>query len=515
MDSIANIKWLKLPENRLSIHDILVLFFGCEDISAAQQSFRDLRKVLGTEPESRYVWLGTGKSGKGEVDCYVVSSRKQAESIDGFGFTMQRCKDEPFGFLLLQAKTPSIDAFCQIKKSGDLQISPERLERLGSLHLIESPLVEPELGPIPEPLHPSTQMAMDKAIIPLEPMMTKWIGTITHGKRIETLKASVSMLKRERGIGLRGIRVCLLEVEVNSNLNGSDHWEKAYLYIDSSAYEKERQFKIRQGWIAFDDQSNMFYLPPNGDLNSIIDARLQRQSKTSFDRIGVADVLSMLFDAELKPQSSIGVLRESIAGLFLDIPRSTEPGSFDTKGGETIRGALWTRSSLLLGSEYSILRSDDVPFSFGRVHVKVPLFPEIYLEVDSYSPIDAGNRGLHSELYETAQRNLDKFGAKARVNWRVWTWEHAGTTYKLWAEFGGKLEYGGSIFVALINKDQRTVRVPYSDLSDADRNAIELGRIWDTYPRRILSSIGRRQPQNWASQSKKTIKTGRRASHNL
>ena len=58
-----------------------------------------------------------------------------------------------------------------------------------------------------------------------------------------------------------------------------DHWEAARILVDAEAYNDSSDFLIKQGWIAYGNKENVFEIPSNRNLETLVDFRLQLQHK--------------------------------------------------------------------------------------------------------------------------------------------------------------------------------------------------------------------------------------------
>lgn len=143
-------------------------------------------------------------------------------------------------------------------------------------------------------------------------MLETYHGTISLGKdHTETIRATIKSLGEEH-IENHVYRWNLADV-TTSRENGQDYREAARVLIDAAAYDDSGAFEIKQGWIAYGNKESVFEIPLDGNLESPVDIRLPLQRKLELNRIGVSDVLSMLFNAELGPTTKISQLRTLLA----------------------------------------------------------------------------------------------------------------------------------------------------------------------------------------------------------
>ncbi len=113
-----------LPEQRLSLHDFIALFFGDYTVSAATAAIRELRPNL-LKAGERNAWIESVQDGfGGGVACYVASSRKRDDDRETMGYMMARRKAEPFGIVSMEANIRSLRAKCAITVSGQAPVDP-------------------------------------------------------------------------------------------------------------------------------------------------------------------------------------------------------------------------------------------------------------------------------------------------------------------------------------------------------------------------------------------------------
>lgn len=498
-DHIASIAELDLPEKRISVQDFLTLFFGANNVTAASELIRNLRQDLAS-PGSRNAWLADVDNGTGPVSCYMVSSRQKTDPLDAYGYSMARRDDELYGFVQLEVRMPQIVATCMLKNQSK-QAWDDLLDHRIAVDKFRSAVINPEELPAKElrnnpeelqswelPNHSSiaSNYRFDLSVMPDEPSSVAWRGSIARGSRKEDLEVTASMLWQGE---VDGQKSRWLELEVESTLEGRIHWEGARLLVDSEAYDSRQKFKVLQGWVAFDEPGNVYLFPPNGDLGTLVDDRLQRQSATQFDRIGIVDVLAMLFDADLQPKSTIGTLRARLAGILAGADRTCiVEKRKNTKLG-FIECDVW-RPPILSLVQYEFFRNADVPFGFVAVSLQVPLTVDIGLEAYYHGPIDSTDDSIFGStkaLSDAVIKNQKRIKANDLPNWRVWNWTHKAVDYKVWAEFAGEIDPGINAanpkFVVLANAANKTIRVPYSDLSPEDRAFVDQGHVFASTPK--------------------------------
>ncbi|MCR9291094.1 MAG: serine/threonine protein kinase [bacterium] len=479
-DVVASIDGLQIPEQRLSVHDALALFFGADHFSAADEGVRKLRGEL-AKPGSRNAWLADIDDGTGPVSCYVVSSGKRGQSAGGLGYSIARRDDGVFGFVELGVELPTIKVTCMLKnqsheQQGRYDRDWTRISHLPDLVLSPADL-QKELEPIPQ-----TELSgkpFDLAVLPPEPATVEYHGTISRRGDSENLSIRLTMFGDSE---IRGRSVSWLEMQtVSTTAASGDHSEWARLAIDTAAYEGRQEIKLMEGWIAYGDRGNVYPIPANSDLSSLFDARIQRQTPDAFDRIGVVDAMSLLFAAELRPRSDFAKLRSSIAGLLTGRERKPRIESRSFKSFGEIEGEVWEQPA---GSPvpYEFFRSAEVPFGFVSATLKVPMLVQLGLELKTYGPAaEESIFGSAEELQNRISANQKFIESKRREGWRVWTWDHGGKVHKTWAEFAGVFEYSATKFVVLANSANQTIRVPYSELSAEDRQFADEGRGWAAY----------------------------------
>jgi serine/threonine protein kinase len=498
---------LPLPNRRLSVHDFISLFFGDESVSVAAEPIRQLRASL-SKSGTRNSWLEDFHANFGSQSCYVVGSRKRGDDTKSDGYSIIRSKSDnfnPFGFLKLEVNSPSLTANCVLKNAGETAIdstwSRQGVKRLRE-DVFVAKVISADVPALPEVKPPGeessikspwTKMPCDLAMIPEKPEFNTWIGNISIGSRkMESIEATARMLGSEVE---NGRKFLWIEVEVKSSMESAeDHWEAARVLIDADEYHERRKFVIKRGWVAFGNKDIVFRIPADLKLESLTDLRLVLDPQSQFDRIGVVDIFSMLFGADLKPKTSISSLRPIIAGLLAGRERTSESVEHKLKDGE-FKVERWS-SPILSPVKYSIMRSPEFPFGFVSVNLSIPLGKiEISLEVDSKrgqlpSDFSVSVFGSATQLESLVQKNGERYRSMERPDWRLWTWTRDSKTYKVWAEFGGLINpsttggvvnlSAGSRFVLLCKTTGNEVLVPLEYLSPFDHEYIQKGRVWDS-----------------------------------
>lgn len=548
-DLLVESSSVPLPARRLSTFDVLALVFG-QEIPAAGGAINAIR---GTLPNvgARKTSLQLLDFGRGEQQCFVVSSRDQYNDYKSPGFTMARLKND-FGFGLLQVNLPGTVEAIFLKKTGSLKrtgntavLTPDelqnrkeqlqrRLEQLrqnGSRTLAEKQVVPKpprrtgaaELVPAPwlkkwpkeigiaigsfvshraissedtnkKLALPFSSTKFDIALLPKEPSKQVFHGIIKlNPNHMEYLSVVVQSLGEET-IGGRLHR--WIDLEVISRFNEVDYSEFARVLIDTKEYEDSGDFLIKKGWIAFGARENVVAIPSDLNLDSIIDKRLRHQPKPEWNRIGAVDTLSMLFNAKLKPRTStICTLRDKFAGMLAGLKRApTYDKPFQHKSGEMLTCERWASPLSLPNLNYTFLRTAQMPFGFLEVTLNIDSI-SIQLDTESY-------RRLRPEEWSD-----DGFGTPAPEaeipNWQVWTWIYQGKTYKAWAEFGGKIQSNGLTDVILRDAEGIEIRVPLTYFSKEGQVLMNRGRHWGKKPFRDSNIPQWRNLANYDAATKK------------
>ncbi len=332
----------------------------------------------------------------------------------------------------------------------------------------------------------------DLAMMPKVPALTIWTGSISHGShRRESVILNARMLGTASAEG-REYR--WIELAISSSMEGHpDCWEAARLIVDAAAYDKDNVLSIKQGWIAYGDWENVFKIPDSGNLDEVVELRLQLQQQLQVDRVGVNDALSSLFNAELRPKTPISGLRAIINGILAGKERESVPETRSLRN-TTYVGECWkfpdhpAPNSLL---NYSFFRSPQVPFGFVSVNLTAGGI-NINLEVDRVAVAEKPGFSdsifpKSTELLEALNRNMARLPTDP--NWRVWAWTDNGKTYMTWAEFGGTLKRQTGLDVLLRNGEGTEICVPERLLRIKDQDFVRKGRHWVTFsdnPQRVL-----------------------------
>ncbi len=550
-DLLAENHSILLPKRRLSVQDVLSLFFG-QDVPAASKPINAARAGLPDFGEKNS-WIEPIFDASTSVPSLVISSRKRNEDKNINGWMMARRRNgpsNPFGFLKLEVKAKELRANCVIMNFGegepDVERTKRRIEALErkALNLSRpiattegtipeaTPPVDPKppvlklppsnkpprpdltglnksiadmafnfgmylgnpangkrmwqsndwesppiLHPNPPPTQPTppTDRWFDRAVVPKERAIQVYQGSISLGNEHTDIHATIKSLGEER-IENRVYR--WIEADVTTlRGNGPGNREAARVLIDAAVYDDAGNFVIKRGWIAYENMDVIFELPVDGTLESLVDLRLPFQRKVELNRIGVSDVLSMLFNADLKPRNAISGLRAKFAGALTGLNRGLgTPTDF-----KHLKCFKYESPIKIPNLHYSFLRSTEVPFGFVTATLTVESV-KINLEMESFRLLEPND--LPPSIFGTSEaliksQAIAKDLLRAFPNWRIWKWSHAGKTYKAWAEFGGTIDSPTGVDVLLRDKSEAEIRVPTKLLSDEDKKTLLKGRLWE------------------------------------
>jgi len=454
-----------LPEQRLSLHDFIALFFGDSSVRAATETIRVLRPDL-LKLGKRNAWIESIQDGfGGRVPCYVASSRMREDDRVTMGYMMASRKAEPFGFVMMEANMPSLKAICAVTISGPAKVDPNELVRA------KKDCINPEDWS-------SHNRFWHLAGLPLKEGETTWHGRIEIADDPEQLVVATA---RSLGtVTLNSQVYRWIEIEVSSTLARGDnkHWEAARLLVDEVQYRENGKFKAIRGWLSFGDKKTVFSLPENGNLTEIINERMMLFDSPNFERFSVIDAMAMLFDAEFEPPSTMSILRKMIFADRVGKPPKRTSVSMDLSSATPVQGELY-ESPNEIPVQYKIRRTSQVFFNLVDVTLEQEKRVKISLAIKNPAP---ANRLPPSS---TNPSTLDEWQVETQLrvkesikhNWRVWTWSHTGKNFKAWAEFNGtagagKIDERGKRDVFLKARNGREIRVPCIVLSDEDWNWI-------------------------------------------
>lgn len=479
-DVLKELAPFTLPQGRLSVQDMLVLYFGDNRIAAADEIITKLRAGL-SESGERNVWLERKELDKGIDECYVVSSRSRDQEDTEDGWRIARTRENPFEIAELQAKTQFLEAHCYTVSSGMAITNPDELRK--TLEDLATRKIDPAKLSKPHPF--------DQARIPDLPSSFSAGGTVTRGNQTETIEFTVSMLGIEE---VDGRKLHWLEVDLTTDPAVAGHREIARLLVDAAEYP-DGSLKLVQGWLAFDNGSTVLPVSTNGSLESVINARLKLAAAPHFNGIGVVDLMWMLFKVDFTPRSPIADLRGLIDRLIKNRVSTVEDVSFKKYG--NLKCVRYEPSAAkAMPVTYKIYRCSQVPFGIAAVDLVVPGV-SIHLKLESYTP--AGQRlrpflGSKEDVASLEKATAQQLLAREKPNWRVWTWNDPNKTYKVWAEFGGTVDSTKPVRKDVLLWDGlgKECRIAEALLSPADRDWVQLGRVWmdpkrpNGFPRRVL-----------------------------
>ncbi len=470
VDHLKEISFFTLPVGRVSVHDILVLFFGDNHIAAADETILKLRPSL-SESEKRNVWLEHHLLDSRMVECYVVaSSRSHDEASTAPWWRIARSRENPFEIVQLEVDTDFLTAVCTTTASRTESIPRDDLQQ--TLEELSSRAIDPATFPKPYPF--------DLAEIPDEPCSVTVDGEITRERLPEVIRFTASMLGTEQR---EGRTLHWLELDITSDPTGAAHREICRFLVDASDFPGTLQ--IEEGWLAYDNGTTVLPLPSGNQLEWIINARLQLSPNPHFQRTGVVDLMWMLFKSDFTPSSKLADLRRQIDSLVKD--RIGKPEKLSSKHA----GPLPCVRYEPLGGEpglvsYKLYRCKQIPFGFAKITLSYPGTINIHLTQDGFQaltePFKTSPLGSKENLANLERATLEKLSARAKINWRVWSWKDSGKEYKVWAEFGGVVESTKPARkdVLLWKEPGNERRIPYALFDAADKLWIDKGRFWQT-----------------------------------
>lgn len=475
-----------LPQTRISLHDFLVLFFGDETILAAHDSIKKLRPEMPNMGE-RHSWLDTIDAGKGPQECYVVSSKKRpADFSNGMpGFMMARNKQATFGFVELRVVSPILTANCVVKNAEIAKVDPSELQQQ---------LTKIRASAIPANAPPILVGRFDLATLPENGASATWSGRVTVGSGSpQTINATVKVLGNEIFDGKNG-RWIHLELDSRFDDALGSNWESAYLLIDEDAF-RNHKFQLLKGWIAAQDNANVFAIPSNLDIDALSDERIALLNQSGLKLLGTPEILSMLFNADFTPRSQLTLLRNQIGAAIGGGMRRVTLGQKTLKSGLSIKTQTWEppKNSNVA---YSFVRSKETPFEIVDAHLDLLLPIKVDIDFFLNSCEQTQEATPFAQNFNEAAWINKAQETKARVekvleepNWRVWEWSRQGKVLKVYAEFCGILEKNGAKLtlrrgnnetVLLKNRAGNLLQIPCNILSDDDRKFIDQGRFWKT-----------------------------------
>ncbi len=194
----------------------------------------------------------------------------------------------------------------------------------------------------------------------------------------------------------------------------------------------------------------------------------------------------MLFDAEFSPASHISILRKELGVDRIGLNPKRTAVSIVIGSAPPIPGELF-ESPKETEARYRIRRAPVVPFNLIDVILDRKPLASMSFQIEDY--IRRGNRpipqvlGSSFRLEDSAKQTSERVELSKITNWRVWSWEHEGRTFKAWAEYAGttgwmKENDRSKVHVLLRNRRGEELRVPSSALSDDDWNWARKGRTW-------------------------------------
>ncbi len=460
-----------MPEHRLSLHDFLALFFGDDSIRAATETIRELRPRLLTSG-NRNSWIESFQdSFGGGVPCYVASSRQRETDRQALGYLMARAKSEPFGFVRMEARMPSLRATCAITSSGPIKVDKNELL------LVQRNCIDPKDSP-------ERRQFWSIVALPTKIGETVWHGSIETG---HGFKEFVEITARTHGaetVNNRQHRWISLEISSILDSGEDVHWEAAHLLVDEEEYQNFGRFRAKRGWLSYSNNKTVFSLPEDGDLSAIREHRMMLFDSPNLKRFGVVDCLALLFDAEFTPNSEFTIVRKEIAleSIGFSATRSSVPITLESS--PAVQGELWGYPAANT-FEQKIRRSPHILFDVVDLTLRKDS-TKVSLAIKSTNVPNSENTAgsLAVAVFEDrSQLTQGRIETLQSPNWRIWTWIDSGKTYRAWAEFGGTIGVGAidnrqKREVLLRARDGQEIIVPCTNLVDADWDWAQKGRVW-------------------------------------
>jgi hypothetical protein len=266
------------------------------------------------------------------------------------------------------------------------------------------------------------------------------------------------------------------------------HVEEGWIRFDANRYQQRDQFVIQEGW--FQVQGETFRFDDKGDLLAVEDDLLVLgKPRLPSNRLGVHDVLGLLFDASLIATDTKNI-RKGVTGVL----RLTGQEPLHSETQAPLRGKPQVTADLYsVGKRtdkpvnYVICRSRSLPFDFYTVNLTLSL-PESSFSITTaltnyeYSgtePLLGNPQVFHGAALATSQKVKDKL---RDPNVRVWRTAKDA----LFGEFAGTEESRtkGSRTAVFLQPDGTTalsdVKFLFLDeLSKPDQDWVAAGRFWN------------------------------------
>ncbi len=480
-DNLGQIANDAMPEHRLSLHDVLALFFGDGSKGVAAEAIRGLRPMLLASGQRNF-WLEPIANGAGNVLCLVVSSRTKEDPMDTFGYRMARRTAEPFGFVRMEVELPMVKAVCAVIGSRLIDTSTSEYEEIAQACIDLDGWAQ-------------KKYFWDRAGIPNRLGSTTWQGKVSVANGTPQIVTATARALGTEIVDNQSLSWIEVEVSSTNNRGESPYWEAVRLLVDAQEYQSSGKFIVNRGWLACGDKETVFEIPSSGDLTDVIDQRIMLSETPNFNRFSALDALSMLFAAEFKPLSMMSVLRREIGAVRVGMNPKRTSTLIQLGTAPPILGELW-ESPPIAPVAYQIRRTPRVSFDFVDVSLNHQSLATISLAIENVGPqFDQAEStlGTPEQLVELHKETQIKVQNEIKPNWRVWNWTRSSsdsknptdTSFKAWAEFGGLV---GSIAlddrltqnVVLRNRSGMEIHVPCVALSDEDWEWARNGRFWLT-----------------------------------
>jgi serine/threonine protein kinase len=348
---------LYVPVERLSVQQGLVLLFGAA-IPTAPEPLRKSRALAANDSRriQERVLLANGSF------CDVIRSGpiEELEKSGTKGYLIAVNPNVSFGLERLFVFSDELHLKCSRLYSND-KAAPSRPDKdfLAEQTVRVAALPKQKLDPIGISLLP-----------PADGALASYAGELVRGN---LPKIAFDAHVRTAGSEVvDGVTLQALEVRAVTHASDSqpEHVELAWLRVDANRYQQEK-FVIHDGW--FRAHGETFPFDPQGALLPVEDELLALGRRIPFNRLGVHDVLGLLFDAKLEA-SSTGSLRGTVQTILATTGQQSIQSETQAplRGKPSVTADLWTfpkREGCPL--DYVICRSASLPFDFYTVNLNL------------------------------------------------------------------------------------------------------------------------------------------------
>ncbi len=476
LKKMATTLTVPLPEQRISVHEVLTLLFGREDLVPVPKISRGLRAAIAAAGPPQ-LNLTSEVGPRGSIDCVRVHTRnigdaKEAKPL----YELYRNDSLNFSFLGIRVNWHSRQQPLEFEASLKLKNCGTNPKDLPDEELYKRQYVVLNEG--------QERYPFDRASLPhQEGVSVVYEGTLEIAGGPAWFYETTIRAGGRKIIDGKSHRWFEVQVDSRPEGVGRDYCESAAILIDEDKFD-EREFVIHHGWIH--SSGHTFRLKTDRTTKKrtkqFVPGLMILGKGPPPGRLKIEDVLTLLFDAELEGSQAFVNLRREFRGKIREagLHRLCEQGdiSLPDDPNQKVFGARWSAPDGLPFA-YTIERSRQTPFNFifvrlvedGKIDFKASLN-----SIRHQAPALLPPEDKLIQQWTATKASIDEL---TEDNLRIWTAKAPLGIKHYWAEFLAEFT-DQQKYVAFLPAEGDAVFIPKSLLEQEDQKFINdyKGRIW-------------------------------------